>query len=86
MSHIVDPRNVRPGDLKPGDVMIRTVALHVLPDYTGGRLMYPMYLCPWPDSSLVDGVPQGARMEGKPETMQEIFPVVGNAGAKPDPM
>ena len=86
MTRIVNPYTVRPMELEPGDVMVRTVALHVLPGRDGGWLFYRMYVCDWPDPRLSDGVPQGTRMEGKPETMMELFPVVGYAGANPDPM
>jgi len=97
MSRIVDPRNVRPIDLQPGDVMVRTVALHILenPAAPGkpqavrheGKLVYRMYVCDWPGAQLsADGVPQGCRLYdgGEQPVGPSIFPVVGYAEMGPD--
>jgi len=93
---IVNPQTIRPGEVKPGDVMIRTVTLHVFegPDDT---LLYRMYVCPYePAKSSVDRVlasvvpfeppvPQGSRIyEGARAVQQEVFPVMGYARAEPD--
>lgn len=85
MTRIVNPYTVKPVELEPGDVMVRTVALHVLPGRKDGELLYRLYECAWPDPQLSDGVPQGTRIyDYKDQVMQELFPVVGWAGAKPD--
>ena len=79
---IVDSLNIRPDEIKPGDVMMCTVTLHVL-DGGNGKLLYRMYECRqhYPE---VDGVPQGTRIGDEWAVQKQLFPVVGWAGAKPD--
>ena len=84
---IVDPFTVLPKDLQAGDVMVCTIALHVLPDWNGDtrHLVYRLYRSPWPSQQLDDyGVPQGTRMGNEKAIMQGCFPVAGYAGAEPD--
>ena len=90
MSRIVNSYTIRPGELKPGDVMVCTVTLHVMSDRT-----YRMYQCLYVDprnaaarlagASLVDGVPQGSRIYDDGDIVaQQLFPTALNAGLRSD--
>jgi hypothetical protein len=87
MAQIVDFYNVRPNELKPGDVLVCIVTLHVghLHD-DQGKPMYRMYRCNYPDPQLGDGdIPQGSSIVlNTEEAARALFPVVGYAGLKPD--
>jgi len=83
MTRMIEPYNAR--SLEPGDVMVRTVAVHVLPGRQDGELLYRVYVCAWSDPPLSDGVPQGTRIydEGG-KVAQQLCPIIGYVGAKPD--
>ena len=84
---IVNFYNVRPDELKSGDVLVCTVTLHV--GYRRdkyGKPMYRMYRCDWPEPQVSeDGIPQGSNIGQDVEKVaQALFPVVGYAELKPD--
>lgn len=82
MSRIVNPVVIRPDELMHGDVLVVTVALHIIKCKDG--YTFRAYRCDYPPQKA-DGIPQGNRLgtfEG--EVMQELFPVVYWAGIQPD--
>jgi len=82
---LINPLTVRPQELKPGDVMAVTVTLHVCHRMVDNKLTYRIYRCPYPPGeSLVDGVPQGQRIQDEDEVAQALFPVVIWGGLTPD--
>ena len=82
MSRIVNPVAVRPNDLMHGDVLVVTVALHVLE--RGEERIFRMYRCAYPPEEA-DGIPQGERvLTHEEEIVQELFPVVTWADIKRD--
>ncbi len=76
--NIVDPRTVRPSELKSGDVMMLEVVCYI--DRFGGRIMAKIYKAP---SDVKNGIPQGPKVaevtseksEGF-DLMRLLFPVV----------
>jgi len=79
---IVNPISIRPDEVRAGDVMICTVTLHVFAG-RGDGLLYRMYRCPHNGPEL-DRIPQGSRMGDEKAVQEQLFPVVGWAGARPD--
>ena len=77
MSRIVDFYNVRPNDLRIGDVLICTVTLYVT------QFGYQMYRCRY-NGDTDDGIPQGDQLPASKELANSLFPVVGYAELKPD--
>ena len=80
---IVDFYNVRPDELKPGDVLVCTVTLHVVNRLDDNeKPMYRVYRCGYPPQTS-GGIPQGANLFGSQRAVAEgLFPVV--AGMNPD--
>lgn len=82
---IVDFYNVRPDELKPGDVLVCTVTLHVShhidPD---GHPYFRMYRCGYPHPVIGDDdIPQGSRIYVDENVVaNSLFPVVKFAGMK----
>lgn len=86
MSKIVDFYNVRPGELKPGDVLACVVTLHVgyRQDENGNPTHYRVYRCRWPDTQVSKGIPQGANLGHlQQQVAKALFPVPID-GLKPD--
>lgn len=83
MKRIVDPYTTYPKELKAGDVMIKTVTLHVM-EGPNDTLLYRMYECPYVEAGTDYGVPQGSRIYADLVVQQQLFPTVSHAGAKPD--
>lgn len=78
--NIVNPRTVRPSELKSGDVMMVSVICYV--DKFDGRIMAKLYKAPFPFDHE-NGIPQGPRVaeitsEKSPgyDLMRLLFPVV----------
>ena len=78
---IVNPRSIRPIDVAPGNVMIRTVVLIVTP--TG----YQVHIAPYPmrePYTILDSsdkvIPQGMRLFSPiaREVGEGVFPVIRN--------
>ncbi len=75
MSQIVDFYTVN--SLKPGDVLVTTVTLHI---DSAGRPVFRMYRCGYPPEQIAldDGVPQGSRLfQLEDEVAKALFPIVG---------
>ncbi len=80
---VVDFYNTSPDDLKPGDVLVATVTLHIshLLD-EDGRPTYRMYRCAHPPEQVsIDGIPQGDAIFMEEEGAKTVFPIV--AGLSP---
>lgn len=78
MTRIVNPNTIRPDELKPGDVMVAVVALHV---QHHGPPYFTMYHCPMDGRRSHDGVPQGNKIFDNCEALAKaLFPVVLHAG------
>jgi hypothetical protein len=78
---IKDYRSVRPDQLKPGDVLVCVVTLHVR--YFDDR--FAVYQCTYPDPQVSsDGIPQGSKLlpEQADAVAAALFPVAGWAGLK----
>ena len=70
---------VRPDELKPGDVLVCTVTLHV--GYHGEPPVYRMYRCAYPPQLGEEAIPQGQPiLSNVKEVTQVLFPVVVDAG------
>lgn len=84
MSRLVNPVAVRPDELRHGDVLVVTVALHVME--RGDERIFRVYRCDYPPQ-VADGIPQGSRVSVIHEKVvaDALFPVVDWAGAMPDP-
>ena len=82
---IVNFYTVRPDELKPGDVLVATVVLHIVesPGYPG--LRGRVYRCGYPPETY-DGIPQGTHLGCKEtdEVINALFPVARNAGVEYD--
>ncbi len=78
--NIVEERDVRPSELKSGDVMLLTVICYV--DRFDGRIMAKIYKAPFPGADPI-GIPQGPKVaevtseksEGF-DLVRRLFPVV----------
>ena len=83
---IVDFCNVRPDELKSGDVLVCTVTLHVgYRKDEHGKPMYRVYRCGYPPEIIVDGIPQGPNIGRDAEAVAHaLFPVIGYAELQPD--
>ena len=77
---IVDFYNARPGSLKPGDVLVATVTLHVTENG------YRVYRCKFPPPMGDGGIPQGGKLspEGARSIALSVFPVVCWSEMEPD--
>lgn len=88
MSRIVNFYNVAPHQLKPGDVLVCTVTLHMrhITD-AKGRPTFAMYRCPFPNPQIGDaGIPQGDKMPPSQATkVAAVFPIIEWAELVPEP-
>lgn len=82
MSRVVDFYNVRPHELRPGDVLVCTVTLHVTHHTDNdGNPYFRMYRC----NLDVNDIPQGSRLYGDENVVANaLFPIVTNAGMRSD--
>lgn len=81
MRRLVNPVTVLASDLTHGDVMAIVITLHVIK--RGDNHVFRMYRCGHPPQEH-EGIPQGHRIGHEKEIAQELFPIVGWAGMKPD--
>lgn len=87
---IKDANLTRPGEVKMGDVFIKTVVLRVKHHADSeGRPYYKMYLCPYNGIVGEDGTPQGhgiftATQEMYDLIAETLFPVI-TRNLAPDP-
>lgn len=77
---IVDPSRIRPYELEPGMVMIRTVVCHIT------QRGYRIYVTPYPPepANVYHGIPQGMNIPECARTAETIFPVLTNSGLRED--
>lgn len=80
---LVNPVSVAPMDLQSGDVMAVVVTCHVCRGL--GNMIYRLYRCPYPPrDSMLEGIPQGARIGNEEAVAAQLFPVVRSAKGIPD--
>lgn len=86
MPQIVDFYNVRPDELKPGDVLVATVALHITwRTDKKGKPMYRVYRCGYPPQLGEGDIPQGGCIGDQQRQVAEaLFPVIRYADLNPD--
>ena len=78
--NIVDPRTIRPSELKTGDVMLVTVVCYI--ERWDDQILAKIYKTPYPNTSQI-AIPQGPKVaevdseksEGY-DLMRLLFPVV----------
>ena len=78
---IVDPYNIRPDELKEGDVMLYIVKAEVQWIDSEGRPRYRLYRC-WYDGPT-DDIPQGTQLGQPKKLAEQLFPglaLVGEPG------
>ncbi len=78
---------VKPFELEPGDVLLAVVKLMVTHEKDAmGRPLYRLYRCVYPadtDTMYQEDVPQGSSIsESEEAIVNELFPVVANAGMR----
>ena len=81
----MNPHTIHPDEIKPGDVFVQTVAIHVNRRDSQGRVLVRAYRCDYPPP-LYDGIPQGSPIA--PEYLYSIMaafaPVLLAVDAQPD--
>jgi hypothetical protein len=77
---IVDFYNVRPIDLKPGNVFVATLTCHISHiDESTDTVYIKVYRCRWePSSYHPQMIPQGGNMGNDVEIAKTIFPVLNS--------
>lgn len=74
---IVDYSTMSQDDLKPGDVLVATITLHMSHRLDkNGRPMYRMYCCSYPSQQIEDGILQGDRIFMREIGVEAIFPII----------
>lgn len=78
---IVNPREIRPDEIQPGDQMLVIVKAMVSPEDDDGLLRYRIYKCPYPWER--EGIPQGSHVPEMEKVCELLFPSLALVG-KPD--